>query len=121
MAEFTLPKNSRIQSGKHYPAKGAKKPRTFFGIRSYLPAETRTYVPRLLAIRDLVAASDALGIERATRDQHPERRRVIERVRQIPGVTAAGATTFAPFTDGQAEPREAVAQVGAEPSEGQAA
>jgi predicted permease len=34
-----------------------------------------------------------------------ERRRVIERVRQIPGVTAVGATTFAPFTDGQAEPR----------------
>jgi predicted permease len=33
-----------------------------------------------------------------------ERRRVIERVRQIPGVTAAGATTFAPFTDGQPEP-----------------
>ena len=33
-----------------------------------------------------------------------ERRRVIERVRQIPGVTVAGATTFAPFTDGQAEP-----------------
>ena len=34
-----------------------------------------------------------------------ERRRVIERVRQIPGVTTAGATTFAPFTDGEAEPR----------------
>ena len=34
-----------------------------------------------------------------------ERRRVIERVREIPGVTVAGATTFAPFTDGQAEPR----------------
>jgi predicted permease len=34
-----------------------------------------------------------------------ERRRVLERVRQIPGVTAAGATTFAPFTDGQADPR----------------
>jgi predicted permease len=34
-----------------------------------------------------------------------ERRRVIERVRQIPGVIAAGATSFAPFTDGQAEPR----------------
>ena len=34
-----------------------------------------------------------------------ERRRVIERVRQIPGVTVAGATTFAPFTDGEAEPR----------------
>jgi predicted permease len=34
-----------------------------------------------------------------------DRRRVIERVRQVPGVTAAGATTFAPFTDGQGEPR----------------
>jgi putative ABC transport system permease protein len=34
-----------------------------------------------------------------------ERRRAIERVRQIPGVTVAGWTTFAPFTDGQAEPR----------------
>ena len=30
---------------------------------------------------------------------------MIERVRQIPGVTVAGATTFAPFTDGEAEPR----------------
>jgi predicted permease len=29
---------------------------------------------------------------------------VIERVRQIPGVTAAGATTFAPLTDGQGQP-----------------
>ena len=29
MAEFTLPKNSKIQSGKHFPAKGAKNPRTF--------------------------------------------------------------------------------------------
>ncbi|MFN7183830.1 MAG: 2Fe-2S iron-sulfur cluster-binding protein, partial [Thermomonas haemolytica] len=29
MAEFTLPKNSRIQPGKHFPAKGAKQPRTF--------------------------------------------------------------------------------------------
>ena len=29
MAEFSLPKNSKIQPGKHYPAKGAKKPRTF--------------------------------------------------------------------------------------------
>jgi predicted permease len=34
-----------------------------------------------------------------------ERRRVIERVRQIPGVTAAGATTFAPLTDTQDPPR----------------
>lgn len=29
MAEFTLPKNSKIQAGKHYPAKDAKKPKTF--------------------------------------------------------------------------------------------
>src|SRR5690349_21640189 len=29
MGEFTLPRNSKIQPGKHYPAKDAKKPRTF--------------------------------------------------------------------------------------------
>ncbi|GGD54463.1 succinate dehydrogenase iron-sulfur subunit [Pseudoxanthomonas indica] len=29
MAEFALPKNSRIQKGKHFPAKDAKQPRTF--------------------------------------------------------------------------------------------
>ena len=29
MAEFSLPKNSKIQKGKHWPAPGAKKPRTF--------------------------------------------------------------------------------------------
>jgi succinate dehydrogenase / fumarate reductase iron-sulfur subunit len=29
MAEFTLPKNSRVQKGKHFPASGAKQPRTF--------------------------------------------------------------------------------------------
>lgn len=29
MAEFNLPKNSRIQKGKHFPAQGAKQPRTF--------------------------------------------------------------------------------------------
>ncbi len=29
VAEFTLPKNSKIQPGKHFPAKDAKKPRTF--------------------------------------------------------------------------------------------
>ena len=29
MAEFTLPKNSKIQPGKHYPVKDAKNPRTF--------------------------------------------------------------------------------------------
>ena len=29
VAEFSLPKNSKIQPGKHFPAKGAKQPRTF--------------------------------------------------------------------------------------------
>src|SRR3546814_5720075 len=29
MGEFTLPRNSKIQPGKHYPAKDAKQPRTF--------------------------------------------------------------------------------------------
>ncbi len=29
MAEFSLPKNSKIQPGKHFPAKDAKKPRIF--------------------------------------------------------------------------------------------
>ncbi|TAL93731.1 MAG: succinate dehydrogenase iron-sulfur subunit, partial [Rhodanobacter sp.] len=29
MGEFTLPRNSKIQPGKHYPAKDAKNPRTF--------------------------------------------------------------------------------------------
>jgi membrane-bound lytic murein transglycosylase D len=34
----------------------------FWGIRSYLPAETRTYVPRLLAIAALVADPAAHGV-----------------------------------------------------------
>jgi succinate dehydrogenase / fumarate reductase iron-sulfur subunit len=29
VAEFSLPKNSKVQPGKHFPAKDAKKPRTF--------------------------------------------------------------------------------------------
>ncbi len=29
MAEFVLPKNSKVKKGKHYPAKDAKKPRSF--------------------------------------------------------------------------------------------
>ena len=37
-------------------AEAAGKPTDFWGIRSYLPVETRTYVPRLIAIRELVAA-----------------------------------------------------------------
>jgi membrane-bound lytic murein transglycosylase D len=38
------------------------KPKDFWGIKSYLPAETRTYVPRLLAVRDLVADPVKYGI-----------------------------------------------------------
>lgn len=38
------------------------RPGDFWGIRSYLPAETRTYVPRLLAIAALVADPAAHGI-----------------------------------------------------------
>jgi len=38
------------------------KPKDFWGIRSYLPAETRTYVPRLLAVRELVADPLKYGI-----------------------------------------------------------
>jgi membrane-bound lytic murein transglycosylase D len=38
------------------------KPQDFWGIKSYLPAETRTYVPRLLAVRDLVADPLKYGI-----------------------------------------------------------
>jgi membrane-bound lytic murein transglycosylase D len=45
-------------------ARNADRPIDFFSIRRDLPVETRTYVPRLLAIRDLVAdpAGHALSL-----------------------------------------------------------
>lgn len=43
-------------------AEAAGQATDFWGIRRYLPVETRTYVPRLLAIRDLVADPDAHGV-----------------------------------------------------------
>jgi membrane-bound lytic murein transglycosylase D len=43
-------------------AAAAGKPQDFWGIKSYLPAETRTYVPRLLAIAELVGNPEAFGI-----------------------------------------------------------
>jgi membrane-bound lytic murein transglycosylase D len=43
-------------------AAAAGRPQDFWGIRSYLPAETRAYVPRLLAISALVADPAAYGI-----------------------------------------------------------
>jgi membrane-bound lytic murein transglycosylase D len=43
-------------------AAAAGKPQDFWGIKNYLPAETRTYVPRLLAIAELVGDPAALGV-----------------------------------------------------------
>jgi membrane-bound lytic murein transglycosylase D len=43
-------------------AAAAGKSQDFWGIKSYLPAETRTYVPRLLAIAELVGNSAEHGI-----------------------------------------------------------
>jgi membrane-bound lytic murein transglycosylase D len=43
-------------------AKAAGEPADFWGIRRYLPPETRTYVPRLIAVRTLVAEPEAHGI-----------------------------------------------------------
>jgi membrane-bound lytic murein transglycosylase D len=43
-------------------AAAAGEPQDFWGIRRYLPAETRIYVPRLIAIRELVANPQAHGI-----------------------------------------------------------
>jgi membrane-bound lytic murein transglycosylase D len=43
-------------------AAAAGKPQDFWGIKNYLPAETRTYVPRLLAIAELVGDPGAFGV-----------------------------------------------------------
>jgi len=43
-------------------AEAAGKTKDFWGIKSYLPVETRTYVPRLLAIAELVADPAAYGV-----------------------------------------------------------
>ena len=43
-------------------AEAAGRPGDFWSIRSHLPRETRTYVPRLLAIRDLIANAEEHGI-----------------------------------------------------------
>jgi membrane-bound lytic murein transglycosylase D len=43
-------------------AAAAGRPQDFWGIKSYLPAETRTYVPRLLAIAALVGDPAAFGV-----------------------------------------------------------
>ena len=43
-------------------AAAAGKPQDFWGIKNYLPTETRTYVPRLLAIAQLVGDPEAFGV-----------------------------------------------------------
>lgn len=43
-------------------AEAAGQPTDFWHIRRYLPRETRTYVPRLLALRQLVAVPRAYGV-----------------------------------------------------------
>jgi membrane-bound lytic murein transglycosylase D len=43
-------------------AQAAGEPTDFWGIRRYLPVETRTYVPRLIAVRTLVAEPQAHGV-----------------------------------------------------------
>jgi membrane-bound lytic murein transglycosylase D len=43
-------------------ARAAGHPADFWSIRRYLPAETRTYVPRLIAIRALVTDPDAHSV-----------------------------------------------------------
>ena len=43
-------------------AQAAGRPTDFWGVKSYLPVETRTYVPRLLAIASIVAKPDSYGV-----------------------------------------------------------
>jgi membrane-bound lytic murein transglycosylase D len=43
-------------------AAAAGKPTDFWGVRNYLPVETRTYVPRLLAIRNVVLDPAKYGL-----------------------------------------------------------
>lgn len=43
-------------------AAAESRPQDFWGVKAYLPAETRTYVPRLLAVAALVADPEAHGV-----------------------------------------------------------
>ncbi len=43
-------------------AEAAGQPTDFFSLQRYLPRETRAYVPRLLALRDVVADPEAFGV-----------------------------------------------------------
>jgi len=52
-------------------AEAAGRPTDFWSIRDDLPRETAQYVPKLLAIRDLVADPEAFAIELPTIDDAP--------------------------------------------------
>ncbi len=43
-------------------AQAAGRPIDFWGVKSFLPLETRTYVPRLLAIASIVAKPESYGV-----------------------------------------------------------
>jgi membrane-bound lytic murein transglycosylase D len=69
-------------------AAAAGRPQDFWGIKSYLPAETRTYVPRLLAVVGLVGDPEALGVTLPTIANEP-RFAVVETGGQIDMTLAA--------------------------------
>jgi predicted permease len=59
----------------------------------------------LLANFSVEFDDDTVDQEAGMRSLLEARRRVVERVQQVPGVVAAGAAKFAPLTDGDGEPR----------------
>lgn len=69
-------------------AAAAGRPQDFWGIKSYLPAETRTYVPRLLAVVGLVGDPEAFGVTLPTIANEP-RFAVVETGGQIDMTLAA--------------------------------
>lgn len=69
-------------------AAAAGQPTDFWGVKSYLPVETRTYVPRLLAIAAIVAHPDTYGITLPTLANEP-RFAVVETGGQIDMALAA--------------------------------
>ena len=69
-------------------AAAAGRPQDFWGIKSYLPAETRTYVPRLLAVVALVGDPEAFGVTLPTIANEP-RFAVVETGGQIDMTLAA--------------------------------
>jgi membrane-bound lytic murein transglycosylase D len=70
-------------------AAAAGKPQDFWGIKSYLPAETRTYVPRLLAIAELVGNPAEFGVTLPALPNEP-RFAVVDTGGQIDMALAAG-------------------------------